>query len=111
MANITGDMFKHIERDVYSAMAQKEKNNQTLDGQHPRGLDYEAQMQGSWCKSLIFDTSWSYFEAHSEVSSMMGVFRPILMASYMSVDKLGFSNNLKVATVDKVLCTMYKLHQ
>lgn len=44
MANITGEVFKHIERDAYSAMAQKEKENQARDGQQHRGSDFEVQL-------------------------------------------------------------------
>lgn len=44
MADITGEVFKHIERDVYSAMAQKEKENQARDGQQHRGSDFEVQL-------------------------------------------------------------------
>lgn len=44
IANITGEVFKCIERDVYSAMAQKEKENQARDGQQHRGSDFEAEL-------------------------------------------------------------------
>ena len=44
MANITGEVFKGIERDVYSAIAQKEKENQDGDMRQNGGSTSENEL-------------------------------------------------------------------
>lgn len=44
MANITGEVFKNIERDVYSAISQKEKENQDGDRRQNGGSTSETEL-------------------------------------------------------------------
>lgn len=44
MANITGEVFKGVERDVYSAISQEEKENQDGDRRQNRGSTSENEL-------------------------------------------------------------------